>query len=318
MSPTVPPDLALARLRLRDLALVVQTHERRSLTAAASALGFTQPGASRALRDVEQLLRLHLFERDRLHGMTLTPAGERLLPRVRALLADYESLAGEIDAYRTGTGGHLRLGIIPFVSAPLVGDLLATLTGDAMRMSVSVAEAPTTTLVEELRLERVDAVIGRCSTATLPPGIVQEPLLQQDACLLAHPRNPVVRQARVTLADLAPFSWVLPQRDTPTRAAINAVFEKAGLRGPAATLEAASTKVIHLALRANSRLLSIVPADAGADIEKLGGVRRLPFPAPLAMPAIGIIYATRLRDTPVIRNLRDLLRELLRRRGMSR
>jgi len=307
-------DIALSRLRLRDLALFVATHEHRSLTMAASSLGFTQPGASRALRDVEQLLRVHLFERDRVRGMTLTPAGERLLPRVRALLADYDSLAGEVNAYRTGTGGHLRLGIIPFVSGPIVGGVLAALTGSSMRMSVSVIEAPTTRLVEELRLERLDAVIGRCHGGPLPVGVVQEPLLRQEGCLLLHPRNPLVRRERVTLADLAPYSWILPQRDTPTRTAINAVFEKAGLRAPVATLEAASTKIIHLAVRANADLLSVVPSDAGVDIERLGGVRRLPFPAPLAMPTVGLIYATRHRDTPVVRNLRDLLHDLMRRR----
>ncbi len=43
-------------------------------------------------------------------------------------------------------------------------------------------------------------------------------------------------------------------------------------------------KVIHLALCANSRMLTIVPADVGGDLEKLGGVRRLPLPVPLPLP----------------------------------
>src|SRR6185295_11246773 len=97
--------------RPRDMELVLAIHEHRSITAAAALLGLTQPAASRALRDIEQLLRVHLFDRDRAKGMSATGAGELVLARARAMLADYRSLATELDAYRAGTGGRLRLGI---------------------------------------------------------------------------------------------------------------------------------------------------------------------------------------------------------------
>ena len=285
-------------------------HAHKSITAAASELGLTQPAASRALRDIEQLLRVHLFDRDRARGMSLTGAGELVLARARAMLADHRSLAGELDAYRAGTGGRLRLGVIPFVSSALIESLIAELTGD-QRMSVIVTEAPTTALMEELRLQHLDAVIGRCSIAPLA-GLVQEPLIRQGGCLLMHPQNPLLRKERISLADLGAFAWLLPPDGTPTRAAINAVFAKAMLAPPVATVEASSTKIIRLTLRDNRRMLSIVPSDAGRDIQRLGGVRCLPFPVPLDMPPVGLIFAARHRDTPVVRNLRNILREILR------
>jgi len=303
---------ALTRLRLRDMELVVAIHQHKSITTAAAELGFTQPAASRALRDIEQLLRVHLFDRDRTRGMSLTPTGELVLTRARALLADCRSLGFELDAYRAGTGGRLRLGIIPFVSAPLIERLLAELIG--ARVSVTVTEGPTTRLVEELRLERLDVVIGRCSNAPLPPGLVQETLLRQEGCLVVHAHNPLVKMERIKLGDLAGFTWLLPPADTPTRAAINEVFAKARAAPPVATVEASSIKLIHLTLKADPRMLSIVPSDAGHDIERLGGVRRLPFPVPLHIPPIGLISAARHRDTPIVRKLRSTPRELVRKR----
>ena len=300
------------RLRPRDMELVLAIHAHKSITAAAAELGLTQPAASRALRDIEQLLRVHLFSRDRTRGMSLTGAGELVLARARAMLADYRSLAGELDAYRAGTGGRLRLGVIPFVSGALIEALIAELTGKKHRMSVLVTEAPTTALLEELRLQNLDAVIGRCSTVPLAADIVQEPLIRQDGCLLMHPQNPLLRKERVRLPDLSAFEWLLPPVGTPTRAAINGVFAKAMLAPPVATVEASSLRVICLTLRVNPRMLSIVPSDAGHDIERLGGVRRLPFPVPLNMPPVGLIAAARHRDTPVVRNLRNTLRELVR------
>jgi DNA-binding transcriptional LysR family regulator len=139
-------------------------------------------------------------------------------------------------------------------------------------------------------------------------------LLRQEGCLVAHAQHPLVRKPRVQLADLSAFTWLLPAEGTPTRAAINSVFARASLAAPVATVEASSTKVIHLTLRANPRMLSIVPSDAGQDIQKLGGVRRLPFPVPLQMPSIGLISATRHRDTPLVRNLRNILQQIVRNR----
>lgn len=307
-------EAVVTRLRPRDMELVLAIHTHKSITAAALELGLTQPAASRALRDIEQLLRVHLFDRDRAKGMSLTAAGDLVLVRARALLADYRALTAELDAYRAGTGSRLRLGVIPFVSGPLIERLIAELTGERHRMSVTVTEASTTALLEELRLQNLDAIIGRCSTGPLPPGLAQETLIRQEGCLLLHPHNPLLRSERIKLVDLGAFAWLLPPDGTPTRATINAVFAKAKLAAPVATVEASSTKIIHLTLRANPRMLSIVPSDVGHDIQRLGGVRRLPFPVPLDMPPVGLISAVRHRDTPVVRNLRSTLREIARRR----
>jgi DNA-binding transcriptional LysR family regulator len=304
---------ALTSLRMRDIELVVAIHAHRSVTAAATELGFTQPAASRALRDIEQTLRVHLFDRDRAKGMSLTAAGDLVLTRARALLADCRSLGEELDAYRAGTGGRLRLGIIPFVSGPIIERLIAEL--GAQRVAVTVSEGSTTRLVEELRMERLDAVIGRCTGTPLPSGLIHEVLMQQAGCLVVHEKNPLVRSPRVKLASLGGFEWLLPPQGTPTRVAIDDVFAKAKLPPPAATVEASSIKVVHLALKANPRMLSVVPSDAGDDIQRLGGVRRLPFPVPLHLPPIGLICAARHRDTPLVSNLRNRLRALARKRS---
>ena len=85
------------------------------------------------------------------------------------------------------------------------------------------------------------------------------------------------------------------------------------------TVEASSTKIICLTLRVNTRMLSIVPSDAGHGIQRLARVRCLPFPVPLAVPPVGLISAARHRDTPVVRNPRSTLREIVRKgRGIGK
>jgi DNA-binding transcriptional LysR family regulator len=305
---------SVPKLRLRDLELLLAIHEHKSITSAALQLGLTQPAASRALKDMEQTLRAHLFERDRTKGMNLTAAGALVLTRTRALLADLRSMAMELDAYRAGTGGHLRLGIIPFLPGLLIENLIGELIGEKHRMTVSLTEGSTTQLLDDLRAHKLDAVIGRCATGPIPAGLTQEALFRQEACLLAHAQNPLVRKDRIRLADLSDVVWLLPAEGTPSRRAIDEAFTAAGLSPPTATVEAASTKVIHLTISANLRMLGIVPSDVGHDIQRLGGVRHLPFPASLSIPPVGLVWATRHRDTPVVRNLRSSVRDLLRKR----
>jgi DNA-binding transcriptional LysR family regulator len=157
-------------------------------------------------------------------------------------------------------------------------------------------------------------VICRCSTDPIPAGLTQEKLFQQEACLLAHAQNPLLQRKRIRLADLEEFTWLLPPQGTPSRMAINEAFSTAGLSLPVATIESGSSRIVHVAISGNKRMLGIVPSDIGQDIQALGGVRRLPFPVALSMPQVGLVWATRHRDTPIVRNVRSNIRELVRKR----
>jgi DNA-binding transcriptional LysR family regulator len=307
----------VAGLRVREFELLLAIHANRSVTAAARELGLTQPAASRTLKDIEQMLRVHLFERDRANGMRLTGAGELVVARSRGLVADLRAMTSELVAYKAGSGGHLRLGLIPLVPGALIERLVKVLVGPAHRMTVSITEGPTSQLLDALAMERLDALIGRSSSDRTAEGLTRETLMQQEACLLAHVQNGRVRKRGFGLADLAGATWLLPPKGTPTRIAINGCFAAAGLEPPLATVEASSSKVIHHVLAAHPDMLSIVPSEIGHDVERLGRVRRHAFPVMLRMPPVGLVFATRHRDMPVVRNLRSAVHAAIRDCGYS-
>jgi len=305
----------VAGLRMREFELLLAIHAHRSVTSAARELGLTQPAASRTLKDIEQLLRVHLFERDRTSGMRLTGAGELVIARSRGLVADLRAMTSELAAYKAGSGGHLRLGLIPLVPGALIERLVKFLVGPAHRMSVSITEGPTSQLLDALAMQRLDALIGRSSSDRTAEGLTRETLMQQEACLLAHVQNARVRKRGFGLADLVGATWLLPPKGTPTRNAINECFAAASLEPPLAAVEASSSKVIHHVLAAHPDMLSIVPSEIGHDVEQLGRVRRHAFPVLLRMPPVGLVYATRHREMPVVRNLRSAVRAAIRDAG---
>lgn len=295
-------------LSLKDLVFVQNIAERKSLSGAAIQFGLTQPAASRWLRGIEGLFRAHLFTRDRMVGMTPTPLGDLVLRRARALLADVSSLSSEIEAHRAGRGGHLQLGVIPYISTRLLEKLVSTLLAD-YAMTVSVVEAPTEPLLESLQMQRLHAIIGRYSTHRLAPDLNQEVLFTQKACLLVN--GDIPSTPHLKLADFAAFRWILPPRDSPTWHAIVTAFNSVKIAVPQPVLETASTSLVHAMVGAHADLVAVLPLDVGLDLEKLGRVRVLPFPATFKLPPVTMIAHSRQWEFSHLVALRTTLRHLI-------
>lgn len=78
-------------MSLDQLRYFVVVAEEENISRAASRLFISQPPLSRQIRALEEELQAPLFER-RHDGLSLLPAGERLLPEARAILAAVEAL----------------------------------------------------------------------------------------------------------------------------------------------------------------------------------------------------------------------------------
>ena len=82
------------------LRVFVRTAELGNFTAAAKALGITQPAVSQHIAELEKFAGGQLFERRR-GRITLTERGERFLARARAVLDSYRVLEQEFRVPRT-------------------------------------------------------------------------------------------------------------------------------------------------------------------------------------------------------------------------
>ncbi|MCP2260907.1 regulatory helix-turn-helix protein, lysR family [Streptoalloteichus tenebrarius] len=82
----------------RELRAFVRIAELGRMDLAARALGYSQPAISYQIRCLERTLGVRLFHREPA-GSRLTPDGQRVLPRARAVLA-------LIDTMRGTTGGR--------------------------------------------------------------------------------------------------------------------------------------------------------------------------------------------------------------------
>jgi DNA-binding transcriptional LysR family regulator len=147
--------LSLTGLRVvREIALT------GSFTAAARLLGYTQPTISRQVAAMEAAAGSSLFIREG-RGVRVSPAGAVVVEHAGRILAGVEALRQDLAALDDRVAGRIKLGAFPAATAVLAPRALARLRVDHPRLEVALAEAPTPTLLRQLRAGRLAvAVIG--------------------------------------------------------------------------------------------------------------------------------------------------------------
>lgn len=121
---------------------LVAVLEQKSFTKAAAQLGLSPARVSELVRNLEERLGVRLVERTT-RSVAATPAGERLLERLRPLLDDYQEALESLNDFRSKPAGALRLTVPPpaadFVLAPVIARFLAEYPEISVDLSIDRA-----------------------------------------------------------------------------------------------------------------------------------------------------------------------------------
>ncbi|NUT59258.1 MAG: LysR family transcriptional regulator, partial [Agromyces sp.] len=128
-----------AALDLQTVRVVRQVAEHGSLTAAAEALGYSQPAVSQQLRRFEERTGIALVERVG-RGIRLTQSGRVLARHANAVATALEAAAGELAEIRGLRAGRVRLVAFPSASASLVPRLISALGAAHPGVAVTYVE----------------------------------------------------------------------------------------------------------------------------------------------------------------------------------
>jgi LysR family transcriptional regulator, nitrogen assimilation regulatory protein len=225
---------------LKQLDYFVHVAELGSFTRAASVLRIAQPALSRQVRALEVELRQPLFERNG-RGVTLTPAGTRLLAHGRGILAQVERAKLDLEDQRGAASGLLSIGLPPSISRHFTAPLVEAFRARFPRATVSVVEGLSTYTLEWLVQGRIDCAV--VYNATPSAAIELQPVLQERLHLVsARPpgSNPAAAVGRaVTLQQVAERDLVIPSRPHAIRMQLETAMAQAGCK-PRVVLEVES------------------------------------------------------------------------------
>jgi LysR family hydrogen peroxide-inducible transcriptional activator len=148
---------------------------------AAAAIGMSQPALSGAVSALEEALGVQLLERTT-RKVLLSPAGERLAVRARAVLEAVSALMDEAEAVRAPFTGVLRLGVIPTVAPYLLPTVLKLVHERYPELDLQVHEEQTSSLLEGLGAGRLDLLLLAVPLGV--PGVTELPLFDEDFVLV--------------------------------------------------------------------------------------------------------------------------------------
>ena len=225
----------------RSLRAFLAIAEKRSLTAAAAALGLAQPSLTKLVRRLERDYGARLV--DRLpRGVALTPSGESLYRRAKAIELEYHFAREEISSLARGYKSVLRVGAGPLyhlLYLPRIFDAALERFPDT-RLEL-FAEATTETLPMLARGE-LDIAMGNVGEPA--DGIDAERifLTEVESGIVVRPDHPIAARAAVAAADLAECRsrWVLYQRDIGANEHLNLFFLHSGLVPPKIAVQTSS------------------------------------------------------------------------------
>lgn len=140
---------------IRQMTYLVALAREKHFGRAAEACNVTQPTLSSGLKALERELDMRLVIREP-RFMGLTPEGERVVEWASQILADYDSLRQDVEVFRGGLRGTLRLGVIP-AAMPAVAKLTAPFSAKHPQVTIDVQSVTSVEIQRGLDKFEIDA-----------------------------------------------------------------------------------------------------------------------------------------------------------------
>jgi LysR family transcriptional regulator of abg operon len=188
------------------------------------------PAVTKSLRQLEEELRVRLFERTQ-HGVVTTPAGRAFVARARVVQSELRKAEEECARFSGDGAGSVAIGAGPTEMALIVPDAIAEFRRQLPNARIRVVEGRRTALLPLVRDETLDFSVGLGPVSMkLDSGLAFRPLFRSDYVVVARKGHPL-RNER-SLAGLADAEWLTLAPRSGLAGVVEQVFASAGLPAP--------------------------------------------------------------------------------------
>lgn len=175
----------LQSISLRQLRFFAELADGANFSRAAERMAVSQPALSAAIRQIEAVLGLTLFDRTT-HRVALTDVGAALLPHVRRLLITADNAFSDMAEAAVRQRTIVRIGAIPSAVPAVARHLAAVERASTEPIEVTLCDGKSDVLLDQLHSGVLDLVVGVHPVAD--PTLDSMPLME-DALLLVVPTH---------------------------------------------------------------------------------------------------------------------------------
>ena len=233
-------------ITFRQLKLFLALADTGSVSRAARECHVTQPTASMQLKAVSDSVGVPIYEviSRRVH---LTDAGRDLARTARSIADDWAAFEQRIDATKGLTRGKLRVAVVS-TAKYFVPRLLGTFCGKYPDIDISLEVSNRDGVVQRLRDNHDDLYI-----MSMPPtdiDLEDQVFMPNPLVVIAANSHPLAARRDLELDDLSKQRFILRERGSGTRMAIDAHFKRLKFK-PNLRLELGSNEAIKEAVAGN-------------------------------------------------------------------
>lgn len=285
------------RMQIRDLGWLVAVADHQHVSAAADALGTSQPTLSRTVARCEAELGARLFERVP-DGVRLTPAGLLVVDAARDLTSRYSQLVSSLDRVLGSGTGLVRLAFLDSMATSLVPSLLRAFHAHAPQVRVQLRQEPGHEIARDFGLGAVDLAV----TSVAPPGAYGWHVLQEERLVLVVPAtHPWRGRTEVAPAELGSEELITTPVGFGHRQVVDGLLREAGV-APVVSFESQDLATIEGLVAAGLGVAVLPEAFAGHS-----GTVGLRLTAAGARRTIGLTWRTDRPLTPPAQRFLDFV-----------
>ena len=279
-----------ARLKTRQLLLLVALAEEGNIHRAAQVLNMTQPAASKLLKDLEDVLEVPLFERLP-RGMRPTWYGETMIRHARVALASLNQAHDELTALKAGRFGQVSVGAITSPGLVLLPPAVALVKQEHPSLNITLQIETSDVLMERLSHGKLDMIVARLFAQHDKTDLRYEVLAEEPVSAITRPGHPLLNVSQLGLRDVVSAGWILPPTGSVLRHRFELMFQEESLEPPVNMVETSALLFITKMLQ-QSDMLAVVASDVARYYASHGIVSILPIDLPCHMDSFGLITRT--------------------------
>ncbi|MGH3717506.1 MAG: LysR family transcriptional regulator [Pseudonocardiaceae bacterium] len=291
-------------MQLQQLTYFLAVARTRHFTRAAALTHVAQPSLSKQIHCLERELGSELFHRAR-GNVTLTPAGEMLLPLAKRILADVETARLQVHELAELRQGRLRLGATPSLCTGPLAHALATFSARYPGIQLVIEESGSRDLVRQLAEGAIDLAMITSPVHRGDPALDTIPILREQLTV-AVPRTMDLDLDSFQISDLRDRPLVMFREGYDLRSMTLTACQRAGFQ-PRFAIEGGEMDAVLSFVEARLGI-AVVPSMVLQGRPQLRGV---PFTSPPPIRTIALAHRTDVRPTRAAEEFRATLVQLL-------
>ncbi|MCM4167726.1 Hca operon transcriptional activator HcaR [Arenibacter antarcticus] len=188
------------------LAVADELHYRK----AAEKLCISQPGLSRQIKQMEEILKVKLFIRSK-RKVALTAAGEYLKGEIEFILNHLEVTKKQLKYISQGDFGEVRIGFLGSAMQEVIPDLLLKLKDKFPGIRTSLEEVSNNAQINSLLKDKLD--MGFVRLSRVPDGFNIKPVYEDTFSVVLPERYPLLTRDFEDVGQLSEENFILFSQD---------------------------------------------------------------------------------------------------------